>query len=142
MFAAIPDIIDSNKRSVKLVLSQYSDHQPGDKVNVWWLKELSTPLPPPDIIGVPVDALPQELPVPDSLIEQVGDGGVKAVYVLVDKAGNYSPASQPLDVGVALGPWPTAFGPPVVDLAPIDQADVALGVDVDVPYFDNSKAEE
>ncbi|MFK3726232.1 hypothetical protein ACI2KE_20710 [Pseudomonas monteilii] len=141
-FAAIDDVTDANKNAVKLQLPAYADHQPGDKVYIWWLKTVPSDLPPPNITE-PVDTVPKQLDVPLALIEDVGDGGVKAVYTLADKAGNFSSPSEPLDVGVALGLWPTAFGLPAVDLASdnglIDQADVAQGVDVEVPYFDNAK---
>ncbi|MCI0910847.1 hypothetical protein [Pseudomonas putida] len=140
-FADIPTVIDANKGQVKLELAEYSDFKPGDTVHVWWLKELPDPLPSPDL-SVPVGALPQDLTVPLEVIERVKDGGVKVVYALADKARNYSSASQPLEVGVALGPWPTTFQAPQVELAVdglIDQADVALDVQVHVPVFDNAK---
>ncbi|UTL82544.1 hypothetical protein [Pseudomonas putida] len=140
-FADVADVIDTNKGAVKLQLPDYADRKAGDTVHVWWVKELVSPLPAPNI-SVPVNPAALELDVPLSLIESVGDGGVKVVYVLADKAGNYSSASDPLDVGVALGRWPSTFGLPEVDLASdglIDQADVALGVEVAVPQFDNTK---
>lgn len=138
-FADIPYVTDDNIEQVKLVLTDYAGRKPGDTVHVWWLKELSYPLPGPNFAMLVEDALKQQLHVPPGLIEDAGDGGVRVVYSVGDKARNFSSASDILHVGVALGPWPTAFELPVVDLAPIDQADVAQGVEVQVPAFDNAK---
>ncbi|WP_409487795.1 hypothetical protein ACK1U3_16375 [Pseudomonas promysalinigenes] len=143
LFPPIPDITDANKASVKLTLPVYADRADGDEVHWLWLKE--KPEPGDDITptgSVAVGVLPQEISVPASVIEGVGDGGVWALYVLSDKAGNVSRISLPQEVGVAIGPLPANLQPPLVAAADdgvIDQQDVFEGVVVQVQAFDNAK---
>lgn len=140
---AIPAVTDANKAEVKLVLPEYVDYQLGDRVAYWW--EASIPDDPwrvDPVAIVEVGALPAQLPVPADVIERVGDGGVLAVYVLLDKAGNNSHLSDITHIGVALGALPTNLKDPIVPQAAdggIYQQDAFDGVIVQVPEFDNWK---
>ncbi|WP_146024561.1 MULTISPECIES: hypothetical protein [unclassified Pseudomonas] len=140
---AIPAVTDANKGGVKLELPEYVDYQPGDRVAYWW--EASIPEDPwgVDPVGiVEVGALPAQLPVSADVIERVGDGGVMAVYVLLDKAGNNSHLSDITHIGVALGALPANLKDPIVPQAAdggIYQQDAFDGVIVQVPKFDNWK---
>ncbi|MDR6714639.1 hypothetical protein J2W83_004275 [Pseudomonas hunanensis] len=145
-FPPISDVIDGNKNAVQVQLPAYADWADKDEAWVFWLKEVptdaSTELP---AIKVPTTATAQTITIPQAHIEKIGNGGVVAFYMLVDKAGNFNFPSQILHVGVALGPWPSTLAEPVVPLAAdglIDQADVALGVEVRVPAFDNALPED
>ncbi|MGE8168490.1 hypothetical protein ACQKO7_09825 [Pseudomonas putida] len=152
-FPSIPAVTDDRLSSegdkVILDLPAYADGALGDHVAVYWLKEV-----PDDIEKlVPVRIAPttggkQSLEVAGDEVRKVGDGGVYAVYVLRDKAGNVSRISQHLPVAVALGDLPDTFAPPTVPLATamdsflIDQADASLGVEVWVPVPEHAKAED
>ncbi|MFJ4053998.1 hypothetical protein ACIPZC_11100 [Pseudomonas sp. NPDC089743] len=140
---ALVDVTDENIDSVTVTLPAYDTHAAGDKVHVYWLNhvpdDLDSVVP---IITATVDTLPKQLTVPRSAIEDVGDGGVYVLYVLVDKAINVSRLSMPLAVGVAIGPLPDGLQDPVVPLAEdglIDQEDAYTGVVVQVPSFSNWK---
>lgn len=142
----MPDIAlvtDANKSSVELSLPAYSDYQPGDRVAYWW--QASIPDDPWNTLPVAtleVTKLPLPLPVPAQAIDNIGDGGVMAVYVLLDKAGNNSPMSDITHIAVALGNMPANLKPPVVPRAQdglINQQDAHEGVVVEVENFDNWK---
>ncbi|WP_445673326.1 hypothetical protein ACUDA6_20815 [Pseudomonas ceruminis] len=145
--AAMPtlgyDVTDGNIDKVIVTLPEYDTHAAGDKVYVYWLNHV--PDDPGSVVPVvtdTVDNLPKQLTVPQTAIEDVGDGGVYVLYVLVDKAGNISRLSMPLAVGVAIGPLPAGLQDPVVPLANdglIDQEDAWTGVVVQVPSFSNWK---
>jgi hypothetical protein len=142
-FAPIADVTDANVADVELTLGSYPDHAAGDKVAVYWLKDvpedLTTVLP---AVTVDVGTLPQQLKVPRTAIEAAGDGGLYALYLLVDKAGNISRIAPPTAVGVALGPLPSGLKAPEVPLAGdgvIDQEDVFTGVSVHIPAFEHFK---
>jgi len=142
----MPDIAlvtDANKNTVELELPEYSDFRPGDRVAYWWQASI-----PEDPWSVPyvgfgeITALPQKLIVPAPVIDGVGDGGVMAVYVLLDKAGNNSPMSDITHIAVALGALPDNLKDPVVPMAAdglINQQDAHDGVVVQVLEFDNWK---
>ncbi|EKT4457982.1 hypothetical protein QEM35_003796 [Pseudomonas putida] len=144
-FTPIADVTDANIDSVDLAFPEYDDYKAGDTVHVYWLKSVpDVPSEFKPVVSVPVQAPPQALRVPKKAIEDMGDGGVYALYLLVDKAGNISKLSQYLPVGVAIGPLPTGLQDPVVPLAPsgdglIDQEDVFTGVSVQIPEFSNFK---
>ncbi|WP_410480121.1 hypothetical protein [Pseudomonas sp. DCA-1] len=144
-FTPIADVTDANIDSVDLAFPEYDDYKAGDTVHVYWLKSVPDDLSEfKPVVSVPVQAPPQALRVPKKAIEDMGDGGVYALYLLVDKAGNISKLSQYLPVGVAIGPLPTGLQDPVVPLAPsgdglIDQEDVFTGVSVQIPEFSNFK---
>ncbi|MBK5011285.1 hypothetical protein IAE33_003145 [Pseudomonas sp. S60] len=141
---AITDVLEANKDKVKVTIPANPNWAEKDTVRVFWLAKVpEDPLKtPPAATAVLTSAAAQTLDIPQAHIEATGDGGISVFYVLIDKAGNFSHVSEPVQVGVALGAFPTAFALPVVDLAAdglIDQADVALGVVVDVLRFDNHK---
>jgi len=149
-FLAVPVVTDdsltANGNKVILQLPAYTDWEEGDIVLWYWLKEV-----PNDIGDIrEVDTVRttgqlQALEVPEAIVREVGDGGVFAVYVLVDKAGNISQISDYVAIDVALGQLPTVFADPVVPLATdmdghlIDQADALEGVEVWVPLFEHWK---
>lgn len=142
-FLSVADITDANIAAVKLTLPAYPDRADGDTVHWLWLKEVPEEgdLIAPDGFA-PVDKLPQDIPVPADVIRAQGDGGVYALYVLRDKAGNISRISAPRAVGVAIGPLPSKLLDPLVRAADdgvIDQQDVFDGVVVQVLSFDNAK---
>ncbi|MCO1619053.1 hypothetical protein [Pseudomonas putida] len=136
-------VTDATKGAVELELPDYLDYQPGDKVAYWWLASIpDDPWAALPVAVVEVTVRPQKLPVPATTIDQVGDGGVMAVYVLLDKAGNNSHMSDITHIAVALGNLPSNLKEPVVPLAAdglINQQDAADGVIVQVPAFDNWK---
>lgn len=144
-FTPIADVTDANIDIVDLAFPEYDDYKAGDTVHVYWLKSVpDDPSGLTPVVSVPVQAPPQALRVPKKAIEDTGDGGAYALYLLVDKAGNISKLSQYLPVGVAIGPLPTGLQDPVVPLAPsgdglIDQEDVFTGVSVQIPEFSNFK---
>lgn len=150
-FLPVPVVTDDSLAAqggnVILELPAYPDWQAGDRVLWYWLKEV-----PKDIgdIQEVANALTtgqvQQLQVPEDIVRQAGDGGLFAVYVLVDKAGNISQISDYVAIDVALGKLPAVFGDPVVPLATaadsylIDQGDALEGVEVWVPLFADWKA--
>ena len=142
-FEPVADITDANIATVTLTLPVYPDRQDGDKVFWFWLKEVPGEGEVVDPAGIAdVGALPQDIPVDADIIKALGDGGVYALYVLVDKAGNISRISAPREVGVAIGPLPDNLKLPEVAAAAdgvIDQEDVFDGVFVRVLAFDNAK---
>lgn len=143
-FAAIEDVTDANVENVELTLASYADYAAGDKVAVYWLKEVPEDLSNVSpVLTVDVGQLPQKLKVPQAAIKAEGDGGFYVLYLLVDKAGNISRIAQPTAVGVALGPLPSDLKAPEVPLAGdglIDQEDVFTGVSVNIPAFENFKS--
>lgn len=146
-FPAIPDVLEGNKGTVSLQLPSYPDQQPKDYVWVFWLKEMPDDIWVTEPVArVEVTTTPQDIPIPVAAIEAVGNGGVKAFYILFDKARNISHLSEYRTVGVALGTLPADFEDPRVPLAAdgdlIDQADVELGVEVEVDEFDHSQPDD
>lgn len=142
-FPLIADITEANISSVKLSLPAYPDKAGGDKVFWFWLKEVpgEGEVVNPDG-SADVGTFPQDIPVPADIIRAMGDGGVYALYVLQDIAGNISRLSAPRAVGVAIGPLPANLQLPLVAAADdgvIDQQDVFDGVVVRVLAFDNAK---
>lgn len=155
-FPAIAPVVEGNINAVTLTLPPYPDWQAGDHVAYYWL---SLDEPPEDLGGleyvdyVKVEKLPQALVVPADYIRKTGNGGIFAIYQLVDKAGNLSFPSIYRTVGVALGDLPDNLLPPRVPLAPdagkpspiddlIDVADALTGVTVEIDAFDNFEAED
>ena len=147
-FPAVTDVTDANLGTgVSLQLPTYANWQDGDKVAWYWINYLPDDVDDLTPVGyVDVQSPPQALNVPAAHIENIGDGGCYALYVLRDKAGNTSHISRHVAIGVALGPLPANLQNPVVPLATaaddflIDRADARLGVEVWVPLFDNWKA--
>ncbi|HDS1735569.1 hypothetical protein [Pseudomonas sp. BP8] len=142
VFPVIPNVLDGNKGTVTVSLPDYTDRAPKDHVWVFWVKGVpEDPWSVEPVAKVEVTAADQSITIPVDKIEAIGNGGVNAFYVLLDKAGNVSHMSDYRQVGVALGAWPTVYEDPSVPLANdllIDQEDVALGVEVHVKAFDNS----
>lgn len=149
-FAGIPVVTDDSLAAgndkVLLTLPAYPDWEAGDKVRWYWLNEIPTDVENIEEVGtLATTGQAQQLEVPGDYVRKVNDGGVYAVYVLFDKAGNISQISDYLAVDVALGTLPTVFDPPEVPLATaadgflIDQADALEGVEVWVPLFDDHK---
>nr|WP_314478884.1 hypothetical protein [uncultured Pseudomonas sp.] len=150
-FLDVPLVTDesmaANGGKVLLELPAYSDWQPGDLVVWYWLKEVPKEIGDiTEVSRAPATGELQALEVPEAIVRESGDGGLYAVYVLVDKAGNISQISDYVAVDVALGKLPTVFDDPVVPLATaadnylIDQADALEGVEVWVPLFTDWKA--
>lgn len=150
-FAAIPAVTDDSLATdgdkVLLTLPAYSDWEEGDKVRWYWLNEVPSDVEKIEEVGtLAATGLAQALEVPGDYVRKVGDGGVYAVYVLFDKAGNISKISDYLAIDVALGTLPAVFDPPEVPLATagdgflIDQADALEGVEVWVPLFGDYKS--
>ncbi|MFB4393048.1 MULTISPECIES: hypothetical protein [unclassified Pseudomonas] len=137
----ITDITSANIDDVELTIPNYSDFMPGDRVFWWWGTDLpSDPTIVPPTGNAPVLASGTTIPVARSVIEATGNGGVVALYVLMDKAGNNSSPSVYTQVGVALGDLPDNLQDPVVPRAAkgrIIQEDAAAGVVVQVPEFDH-----
>ncbi|WP_410953366.1 hypothetical protein [Pseudomonas sp. S1(2024)] len=142
-FPVIADITDATITTVKLSLPAYPDRADGDKVFWFWLNKVPGEGEVVDPDGaVDVGALPQDIAVPAETIRELGDGGVYALYVLKDKAGNLSRLSAPRAVGVAIGPPPDSLQAPLVAAADdgvIDQQDVFDGIVVQVLAFANAK---
>lgn len=142
-FPSIADITEANIATVKLSLPAYPDRAGGDKVFWFWLNEVPAEGEVVDPDGsADVSTLPQDIPVSAATIRALGDGGIYALYVLMDKAGNVSRLSAPRAVGVAIGPLPGNLQDPLVAAADdgvIDQQDVFDGVVVQVRAFDNAK---
>ncbi|WP_156335894.1 hypothetical protein [Pseudomonas sp. NBRC 111123] len=142
-FPVIANITDANMATVKLSLPDYPDRADGDKVFWFWLNEVPAEGEDVDPDGfADVGKLPQDIPVPADVIRARGDGGIYALYVLMDKAGNVSRISAAREVGVAVGPLPGNLKDPVVNAAAdgvIDQQDVFDGIVVQVLAFDNAK---
>lgn len=149
-FLAVPVVTDAslaaNGNKVTLQLPAYADWQEGDVVLWYWLKEIPKEIGDIKEVGtVPTTGQVQQLEVPEAIVREVGDGGLFAVYVLVDKAGNISQISDYVAIDVALGQLPAVFEDPVVPLATdmdghlIDQADALEGVEVWVPLFEHWK---
>ncbi|MFV3292588.1 hypothetical protein ACNFBR_28165 [Pseudomonas sp. NY11955] len=143
-FPSIADITEANIATAKLSLPDYPDWAGGDKVFWFWLDEVPAEGEVVDPDGfADVGTLPQDIAVPVDTIRALGDGGVYAFYVLMDKAGNISRLSAPRAVGVAIGPLPGNLQDPLVAAADdgvIDQQDVFDGVVVQVRAFDNAKS--
>lgn len=148
-FPDIPVVTDDSlKVGAKLKLPAYTGGAPGDQVLVYWMSHIPEKIEDldPPIVTLPTTGAEQELSIPEDKIRAVGDGGVYALYLLVDKALNISALSVWTSIPVALGELPTAFGDPEVPLATaadgflIDQADAQLGVEVWVPWQEHIKA--
>ncbi|CAM3964716.1 hypothetical protein CCOS865_04329 [Pseudomonas reidholzensis] len=134
----------ANPAGVVGTLPAYDNQQPTDKVAFYYLK---APLPsdpadlpaPVGFIAVPDN---REVVFPVANIQQLGDGGCHACYVVIDKAHNESRLSLYATLNVALGALPTGLGAPVVPLAAdglVDLADARTGVVVHIPTFSNWK---
>ncbi|PVZ39486.1 hypothetical protein [Pseudomonas sp. CC120222-01a] len=145
--ADIAPVTEANKDKVVIELPDYADFKPKDRVAVWWL-DASVSEIPEDLdphINVPVTSLPQNLSVPEAVIDDAGDGGIAVVYVLIDKALNRSNFSYPTYIGVALGDPPANLKAPVVPQAAKGQIikdDAFAGVIVQVLGFDNWKPKD
>lgn len=141
---AVPEVTDGNVASVGILLPDYPDRAGKDVVYFYWLDSV-----PENVEGVApaghaeVTAANQRLSVPETLIKAGGDGEWFVVYVLIDKAGNIGHVSKPTAAVVALGAMPANLKDPLVPLAAdgmVDRLDAMLGVQVQVPEFDNWKA--
>lgn len=145
--ADIAPVTEANKDKVVIELPSYADFQPKDRVAVWWLDASVTEIPE-DLdphIAVEVTSRPQNIPVPEAVIDDAGDGGIAVVYVLFDKALNRSNFSHPTYIGVALGDLPANLKAPVVPQAAKGQIikdDAFAGVIVQVLAFDNWKPKD
>ncbi|MFV3405048.1 hypothetical protein ACNFIC_13955 [Pseudomonas sp. NY15463] len=150
-FNPVPLVTDAsltaNGGKVILELPAYADWQEGDVVFWYWLKEVPADIKDIEAVGtVASTGQVQQLEVPEAVVRKIGDGGLFAVYILVDKAGNISPISDYVAIDVALDTLPTVFADPVVPLATpadnhlIDQGDALEGVEVWVPLFANWKS--
>ncbi|WP_336335713.1 hypothetical protein [Pseudomonas putida] len=150
-FLPVPVVTDAslaaNGGNVTLELPAYPDWQAGDSVLWYWLKEVPKDIGDiQEVATVLTTGEVQQLSVPENIVRQVGDGGLFAVYVLVDKAGNISQISDYVAIDVALGRLPVVFEAPLVPLATaadnylIDQGDALEGVEVWVPLFADWKA--
>lgn len=148
-FPDIPVVTDESlKVGAKLKLPAYSSWAEGDQVLVYWMSRLPDKVEDldPPIVALPTTGADQELSIPEDKIRTVGDGGVYALYLLVDKALNISALSVWTSIPVALGELPATFDDPLVPLATaadgflIDQADAHLGVEVWVPWQEHMKA--
>ncbi|MBX8477480.1 hypothetical protein K5D38_22130 [Pseudomonas cichorii] len=120
-------------------LPDYPDKAAEDTIVVYWGPTMpDNPNAPSPAFGpapVPADL---KIPIPKSFIEAKANGLTYAVYWLVDKAGNVSSISRPVQVDVQLGALPGNFKDPLVPLGPlVDLADAHLGVKVLVPAFDH-----
>ncbi|MBA6097006.1 hypothetical protein H4C80_07655 [Pseudomonas juntendi] len=155
-FPSIPPVTDKSLEQaddkVQVILPGYEGWMAKDRVLVYWLTEV--PDNPEDLINLaPVATVDttgedQVIEIQAAKVIEVGDGGVYALYVLLDKAGNISRPSLYTPVAVALGPLPVAFDDPEVPLATdadghlIDQADAMEGVEVWVPVYENAKPDD
>lgn len=140
------EYLSDNDDKVICGIPQYSDYQSGDRVAYYW-----GAFPPPDVPEdeVPVDVImvdgtnwPFPVEFPGSTIRAAGDGRCYALYALIDKATNISRLSIYVGFNVALGPLPTNLKDPEVPLAAdglLDLKDAIMGVDVQIPLFDNHK---
>ncbi len=137
--------LDAGNGTVALeVPVDYDDKSDDDTVYFYWLKtvpENIDQLPPPSI---PPFTLGQSTTVilTRELLAQVGDGICHGVYLIKDKANNFSRISYWASATVALGLLPDNLQPPQVPLANdgrIDRLDAHAGVVVEIPAFDNVK---
>ncbi|MCG7508984.1 hypothetical protein [Mesorhizobium retamae] len=140
------EYLANNQDQVVVTIPQYPGAQkPGDRVLVWWVKEV--PEDPEAVIPSAIADVgdPQVVIIPGSEIRKVGDGGCYVVYVLVDKATNASRISLYTRVAVALGALPQGLREPNIPLASdglIDLEDAFAGVTVEIPEFQNWKSSD
>ena len=136
------DITDATlSGDLELEIPPYLDSEPGDKVAYAWLKTVPDDpedLDPIEIIDVPDDRM---LRLTRQQLEGFGNGDFRAVYVLIDLAGNVSKVSTYTTSHVALGPFPTNLARPVIPLVPADNVldllDAASGVTVEITEYNN-----
>lgn len=122
----------------------YAGQSGDDTVYFYWLKtvpenigQLPPPSIPPFTLGTSTAAT-----LTRAVLEQVGDGICHGVYVLKDKANNFSRISYWTSSTVALGLLPDNLDAPEVPLAVdgmIDRLDAHTGVVVQIPEFSNVK---
>ncbi|MFJ4143765.1 hypothetical protein [Pseudomonas sp. NPDC089734] len=120
-------------------LPEYADINPEDRVVVFWGPGLpDTPDTPNPVFGPVTIPADRKIPIPKAYIETLPNGTTYAVYWLVDKAGNWSSISKPLQVDVQLGALPADLKDPQVPLGPlVDLADAHMTVEVLIPAFSN-----
>jgi hypothetical protein len=138
------DYLVAHPKGLEIELEAYAGQKANDKVAVFYLNHLPqdpADLPPPVLyVDVPADRI---MFIPPAVIEEVGNGGCYALYILWDIAGNESKLATYKTVTAALGKLPTGLGDPVVPQAaggnPIDLIDAIRGVVVEIPEFENGE---
>jgi len=138
------DYLVAHPKGLEIELEAYAGQKANDKVAVFYLNHLPqdpADLPPPVLyVNVPADRI---MFIPPAVIEEVGNGGCYALYILWDIAGNESKLATYKTVTAALGKLPTGLGDPLVPQAaggnPIDLTDAIRGVVVEIPAFENGE---
>ncbi|WP_369990421.1 hypothetical protein [Pseudomonas xanthosomatis] len=128
---------------IELTLTEYAGRKPGDRCDLYYLKE--PPLGPDDLIIIVSSTVLDDtlkVTVPIETVRNRDDGTYYIAYLLYDKATNRSEMSYSAKVNVVLGPEPANLLPPEVPLAAdgvVSLQDARAGVTVRITGYSNRK---